>query len=171
MKSCRSGFTLIACLSLWLSAGCDPAPAPEEFYFDESSTDLNRQIIRTEAEWNSVDGAIQMVQMTDAPDADFEGNTQQWIDAQRALIEGDIMFPRWEGKRKGANRFEVMYTHTVIDHEYNIVKSGYRWEVDTRIKSVEGPHTIETEDLQPPPRPEIPQLEPLWGEDEDITLE
>ncbi len=151
---------IAAVAGIFATTACEPLSESEQRYFEarEFDADQQRELMQTVAEWNSVDGAVELVKATDAPD-DEEGSTEDWIERKRAEIRGDVMFPRWEGRRLGSHNFEVRYTHTVIDYDYNIEKSGFTWEVDTMLKMVNGPTPIDPAELEPRPRREPPRLE------------
>ena len=59
------------------------------------------------------------------------------------------MFPRWEGTRKGTHLFDVRFTYTHRDLDYRINKKGYIWEVDTRLRMVQGPQKWKEEERRP----------------------
>ncbi len=148
-------------MALHLLTGCEPLSEGElrDFESREFGRDEQRALLQDAAEWNSVDGAVELVRSFEAPDEE-EGTTEEWIRRKREAIEGDVMFPRWDGRRLGSHRFEVRYTHTVIDYDYNIEKSGYAWEADTMLKTVVGPTPLEPAELES--RPRRPSLtEPL----------
>lgn len=153
-------------------AACEPMSDAERSYFESRDFDVEqeRQLMQTMTEWNSVDGAIELVKSTPAPE-DEEGTIEEWINRERMGIEGDVMFPRWEGLRRGSNRFEVRYTYTVIDFDYNIQKTGYRWDVDTMLKVVNGPEPIDPEELEPKPRRPLTQDAIEDELQEDFSLE
>ncbi len=153
-------------VALLLMAGCEPMSDSEQRYFESREFDADHQqaMMQSAMEWNSVDGAIELVKATDAPEGEG-GTIEEWIQRERAGIQGDVMFPRWEGRRLGTHRFEVRYTHTVIDFDYHIEKSGYAWEVDTMLKAVAGPTVLDPAELEPRARV-APLREPL-----DETLE
>ncbi len=164
-----SAWAVIA-LALGIVAGCGPTYVDDGLYYDEGpGRGTDREVVRTMSELNSVDAALELVQIAEAPEG-YEGSVLDWLAELRDGIDGDVMFPRWDSRRKGANRFEVTYTHTVIDFDYNIFKTGYRWDVDTMLKIVDGPEHILPEDLEPPQRP-APVLEPVELLSDDFTLE
>ncbi len=159
-------------MALSMLLGCGPTTYfDEDLYYDEDAgREPERDVVRTMSEWNSVDAALELVQQAEAPEG-YEGTVLDWLAELRDGVEGDVMFPRWDSRRKGANRFEVTYSHTVIDYDYNIFKTGYSWDVDTMLKMVHGPEDIPPEDLEPPQRP-TPALEPVeLLPDDDFTLE
>lgn len=165
----RAGSMVCLCV---LVSGCDPAPEGERTYYEEQEVraEDERFLMEVMTTTDSMDGAIQLVQQQEAPD-EFGGTIEEWLAVARREIEGDVMFPRWEGQRKGANRFEVRYTHTVIDYDYNIMRTGYTWEVDTMMKVVNGPKPIDPEELKPKTRT-LPSLDSMLedGDDDDDAL-
>lgn len=158
-------------LVLCVVAGCGPTTYVDDdlYYAEGPGQETDQDMVRTISEWNSIDAALELVQGAEAPEG-YEGTVLDWLAELRDGIEGDVIFPRWDSRRKGANRFEVTYSHTVIDFNYNIFKTGYRWDVDTMLKLVHGPEDIPPEDLEPPQRP-MPALEPVELLSDDFTLE
>jgi hypothetical protein len=132
-----------------LLLGCsDPESSSRYFESAEDATELQHQeLMRAMTELNSIDGAVDLVRASYHPDFPETLTMDEWVQAERAAIAGDVMFPKWEGRRHGSHRFEVRYTHTVIDYDYTILKSGYSWDVDTMIKLVKGPHALEPAEL------------------------
>jgi len=143
----------LVCSATLLLTACEPLTESDGRYFEAREFDADQQqaMMQSAMEWNSVDGAIELLKATEAPDGE-EGTIEEWMDRKRAAIAGDVMFPRWEGRRLGSHRFEVRYSHTVIDFDYNIEKMGYAWEVDTMLKMVAGPTELTEADLEPRPR-------------------
>jgi hypothetical protein len=170
VRGCAAGF----CGLLLLGAGCGERPADTR-YFEErpGGEDSPDALMASMQQLNSIDGAIELVQASPGPDAteDDPQTVADWVAEQRSELVGDVMFPKWEGRRLGAHRFEVRYTHTVIDPDYNIQKSGYAWEVDTMVKVVRGPTDLEPTALEPrAPASRAPGL--LDGEaGQDLSLE
>lgn len=146
-------FILFGCSVVLSVTACDPLSEDELRDFEAREFESNEQqaLLETAAEWNSVDGAIELVKSSESPEGE-EGTITDWIELKRNAIEGDVMFPRWDGRRLGSHRFEVRYTHTVIDYDYNIAKSGYAWEADTMLKVIDGPTPLDPEELDPRPR-------------------
>lgn len=144
------GIILGGCL-VGLSA-CTPVSESERAYFESREKEQEQQqaFIHAMAEANSIEGALAMVKEYPAPDE--TGTTEEWIDREQARLSGDVLFPRWEGLRKGPNKFEVQFTYTHRDEDYNIVKKGYGWEVDTLLKLVNGPRELEDAELETRPR-------------------
>ncbi|MFH0907636.1 MAG: hypothetical protein V1929_02600 [bacterium] len=87
-------------------------------------------------------GVVAMVQMSSAKEGD--GTMGDWVDRRLKELTGQLMFPRWQAERRGASKFEVQFTFTLIDEENRIVKRGYAWSVDVPLNLV-GP----TRELEP----------------------
>lgn len=141
---CSGWLLLIAAIGVL--AGCSPMPTADEDFIDHRR-DPSADIFRS-SELNSVDGAIELVQSSPSPDAEFDGVTGAWIEAMRKESENNVMFPRWEGQRKGAHRFTVRYTHIEIDFDYNMNHVGFEWDVDTMLKDVSGPTVLRESELE-----------------------
>ncbi len=131
---------------------CAPVTESERAYFESREKEQEQQqaFIHAMAEANSIEGALVMVKEYPAPDE--SGSTEQWIEREQARLSGDVLFPRWEGLRKGPNKFDVLFTYTHRDQDYNIVKKGYGWEVDTLLKLVTGPRDLDDAEMETRPR-------------------
>lgn len=146
---------------------CGPVTEEERAFFEarEEEREQERMFQQKLTEWNSVEGAIEMVRAEPAP-GDRDESNEEWIERRRTAVRGEVMFPRWEANRVGANRFIVQYTHTVIDEDYNIERTGFRWDVDTLLKQIEGPVTIDPEEWDTrSQRPAIPARREVATED------
>jgi hypothetical protein len=87
-------------------------------------------------------GVVAMVQLSPAKEGD--GTIADWVDRRLKELTGQLMFPRWQAERRGASKFEVQFTFTLIDEQNRIVKRGYAWSVDVPLNLV-GP----TRELEP----------------------
>ena len=92
--------------------------------------------------------ALTMIQTSPAPDG--FGTIQDWIGRKRLETPGQIMLPRWNVQQFGDRRFEVRYTYTMIDGSNQLVRSGYRWNVDTAIKQIPPPQSFTVSNAAPP---------------------
>ncbi len=150
--------SMINCGLLTLAA-CGPALVEDVDYIEHRRN--GSAPVFQSSELNSIDGAIELVQESPAPDdAEFDGTTLAWIDQLRQEIDHTVMFPNWEGQRKGAHQFTVRYVHIEIDFDYNMEHVGFEWHVDTMLKQVDGPVALVTEELKTDSR-EIPTLNGL----------
>jgi len=86
------------------------------------------------------DLALQIVR--EAPAEEGGGaTTGGQIEEQTAALEGSVMFPRWTARRVGANDYEVRFTFTHIDNQYNMNKTGFSWIVNVAQKTA-GPRRV-----------------------------
>ena len=133
-------------------AGCEPVSESERTYFETRDQELEeqRQFMQTMTDANTMENAINMVKKHASPTENT--NTEAWINNALNRLVGDVMFPKWDARRLGPNRFEVMFTYTHIDREYTITRGGYAWEVDTLLKVVSDPRELASADLEPQPR-------------------
>lgn len=86
----------------------------------------------------------------DAPAGTNEGGSTvgQQIEEQTAALEGSVMFPRWTARRVGANDYEVRYTFTHIDNQYNMIKKGFSWIVNVSQKTAGPRRVLRPEDFE-----------------------
>lgn len=83
---------------------------------------------------------INLVLQQPAPDG--EGSVSNWIDRLYLSVEGQPLFPRWQTRRRAANRFEVRYSFKWVERDKPIENRGYVWLVDPSLRHVEGPRVL-----------------------------
>jgi hypothetical protein len=88
-------------------------------------------------------GVVALVRASASQDG--PGTMSDWLDRQLKAVTGQVMFPDWKAERRGATKFEVQYTFTLIDGANRIVKRGYAWTVDVPLSLVGPPRTISPE--------------------------
>jgi hypothetical protein len=82
------------------------------------------------------------------PDDGKELTVEGWIKNILDNEKGEILFPKWDVRRRGFQHYEVRFTYTVIEPDYSINKRGYSWNVDVNLKMV-APHVeLDTETLE-----------------------
>jgi hypothetical protein len=57
------------------------------------------------------------------------------------------MFARWSTIRKGAARFEVRHTYSLVDGAGRMYRKGFAWDVDATLGLVGAPRDIEAVDV------------------------
>ncbi|MDD2236644.1 MAG: hypothetical protein PHP44_13425 [Kiritimatiellae bacterium] len=77
-----------------------------------------------------------------------ELTVDEWLRGKMENSGGQIMFPRWDVRRKGANKFEVSFAYTVLKEDYSIEKEGYAWRVDTVLRLVSAPTALDEKDME-----------------------
>jgi len=126
-----------------LLAGCKPAAVPDDELmpgpvgFDVTGAgSAPVHDVRTMSEL-----ALKTVREWPAGPEGSETTTGQQIEEQTAALEGSVMFPRWTARRTGANDYEVRFTFTHINNQYEMEKKGFSWIVNVMQKTV-GPRRI-----------------------------
>ena len=94
--------------------------------------------------------ALKIVQDSPASAEEGEATVGQQIEEQTAALEGSVMFPRWTARRVGATDYEVRYTFTHIDNQYNMLKTGFSWVVNVAQKTVGPRRVLRPEDFDDP---------------------
>lgn len=84
------------------------------------------------------------------PAPDEVGKTSDWVAREANAHDGQLFFPRWQVNRRGANRYEVRFTYTVINQTNHLLRRGYSWNVDSALKLVGAPVALV---LNEAPRP------------------
>jgi len=133
--------------SAFLFGGCNPATDAERAYMEKRQNEAQvRSTVR-----QSLDGgteervAIQLVK--DAPAPEEEGTTEAWLRATLDKLKGDVLFPRWQGYRRGREQYEVWFTYTFMRQDGGIEKKGYSWTVDVVLKIVNPPRALTPKEL------------------------
>lgn len=107
--------------------------------------------------------AIRIVRESKAPEG--EGRTEAWLEQRLRAIPGQVLFPHWTARRRGAARYEVRFTYTVLGDDQRIERAGLAWDVDLVLEAARGPRPLSEEELTPArarvptPRGEDPRLE------------
>ena len=114
---------------------------------DEKASERSSRALQGAASRATETGVVAMVQMSPAKDGG--GTMGDWVDRRLKELTGQLMFPRWQAERRGASKFEVQFTFTLIDKENRIVKRGYAWTVDVPLNLVGPPREMEPEYTQP----------------------
>ncbi len=83
---------------------------------------------------------LELVRESEAPDG--RGKTIDWVAREAGVGSGQLLFPRWQVSRRGANRYEVKYTYTFIDATNHLSRRGHTWNVDAALKLVGQPTTV-----------------------------
>lgn len=132
-----SGLLLVLALS-----GCGAQTDSERSYFAAREAErLQQQELRNAVVSIVPDQEIlSLVFSNAAPDG--MGTTKDWVDRLASSQSGQILFPRWQVARRGANRYEVRYTYTRIDVTNNLTRGGFSWNVEAALKLVDEPNTL-----------------------------
>ena len=102
----------------------------------------------------------------DTPAPDGSGSTKEWIGRKATDPAVQVLFPRWQVMRRGANRYEVRYTYTFIDATNHLSRMGYAWNVDASLRLVGTPQSMTFKDPQPQGRTFSQQQERRIREEE-----
>lgn len=106
----------------------------------------------------------------ESPAPDGEGNTTEWV---RRSMDSTVqkLFPRWQVVRRGATRYEVKYTYTVINTTNELTRQGYAWNVDAALKTVGPPVLVSMADPLAPLGRTFSQQQRRRIQDEEASLE
>lgn len=122
-------------------AGCSPSSPPERARRGGWDVERGPRLDARSAAVPAVpdEEVIQLVQEHPAPDG--KGLTREWVE-RGVDARAQALFPRWQVARRGATRYEVKYTFTLIDATNHISRVGYTWSVDAALKMVDAPQTM-----------------------------
>ena len=90
------------------------------------------------------DEVLAMVKSYPSPEPQID--TETWLTKQLQDDPGQVMFPRWEVQKRGANKYEARFTYTHIGTDNRMVKKGLSWNVDAVLKVVSPPRELPPED-------------------------
>jgi len=111
---------------------------------------------------------LNLVRENPAPDG--QGLTKEWVER---LVDArpQALFPRWQVMRRGATRYEVKYTYTLIDSTNQITRVGYTWGVDAALKVVDAPKVMTQAEPASSPDRRFTQQQRRRIEEEEASLE
>jgi len=149
MRKISRLFIIAAMSGVWgfLPAGCSPATDAERAYMEKKRDEAPiRNTVRPSLDSGMEESvAIQLVKEAPAPDGD--GNTEAWVKTKLDELKGDVLFPRWQGHRRGRELYEVWFSYTFMRQNGAIEKQGYSWTVDVVLKIVNPPRALTPKEL------------------------
>lgn len=157
-------------MMLACAAGCFPQSQPERSrragWESERGAGLNARPAAVPAVPD--EDVLNLVRENPAPDG--QGLTKEWV--ERVVdARTQALFPRWQVVRRGATRYEVKYTYTLIDATNQIIRVGYTWSVDAALKLVDTPKTMTQAEPSPMPDRRFNQQQRRRIEEEEASLE
>ena len=69
-----------------------------------------------------------LVREADAPEGG--GTCEEWAQRQVDNTEHDVLFPRWEARRRAAGKYEVTFTYTIVGEGESVSRRGRAWTAD-----------------------------------------
>lgn len=143
---CRLMLMAVAVL-LPLLCGCGPAGEDKRARQEASKGEAERrEILRRAVEGGSEESvAIKLVQS--APAAQGDGTMEHWLQRQMGTKVASVLFPRWETRRQGMGKYEVIYTCTLLYDDGRVGGQGYAWPVDIVLKWVAPPRELIQDEL------------------------
>ena len=123
-------------------AGCGFGTESERAYFASREAERLQQLELRDAVVAETPENEVLTLVTDDAAPDGAGTTGDWVKRAAGETGGQLLFPRWQVDRRGANRYEVKYTYTLIDSTNHLSRRGFLWNVDTALKLVGKPHPL-----------------------------
>ncbi|MBU0677625.1 MAG: hypothetical protein KJ626_05880 [Verrucomicrobia bacterium] len=136
------------CLFLFAVSCSPPQSASEKEYAEtiKKSREQRQQLREALGSGEMESQAIDLVKAAAAPD-DI-GTMEDWLVRQRSGTGEEILFPRWKAFRRGANKYEVQYTHSAMASDRTVTKRGYAWNVDVLLRIVGEPIELKDKELE-----------------------
>jgi hypothetical protein len=154
------------------SMGCTPPVTDEEKnYFDEQKREKEQRDLLSQALQGETKQGEALKLVKDSEAILGEGNTQEWLDRLLKHEKGDVMFTRWATTARGANKYEVRFTYTLMGEGYVIEHKGFSWVVDLILKKVSDPRALADAELGKRERGRITQQQRYRQEKEKFSLE
>lgn len=130
--------------------GCNPVRPEDKAWFAERE----RQRAQRETRMRDVHQQIQPDELIklvrQAPEPEGAGTNEDWLNRKIAEMGGQIMFPRWEVRRRASNKQEVSFQFLLIDDQNVMRRYVCAWEVDALAMSIAEPRMIALDEATPP---------------------
>lgn len=174
-KVWRERSALVGCLALVAVAlagvsGCSPQAQPNRSRRTGWETERSAALEARTAAVPAVPDEEVLSLVREDPAPDGQGLTKDWV--ERVVdARAQALFPRWQVMRRGATRYEVKYTYTLIDATNQITRVGYTWGVDAALKVVDAPKTVTQAEPASSPDRRFTQQQRRRIEEEEASLE
>ncbi|MBN1268749.1 MAG: hypothetical protein JXB04_04115 [Kiritimatiellae bacterium] len=168
MRAARDVFLAVAAGALL--AGCGPMSDEEQEYLDLRAADAEQRAAFSQALRGGEEEseAIRLVKESAAEDE--QGTTEEWVERRLAEVKGQVLFARWNARRRGAGKYEVRFTYTVLGDDQSIERQGLQWDVDLVLEVASAPRPMTAAELTPPGAPPPAQRRQAAARD-DFSLE
>lgn len=141
--------------------GCSPpSDAQREYEGARRREEERQETVRSSLERGS-DESLAITLAKESPASDGEGTADQWVGRQLAQNTGSVLFPHWQARRYGLEKYEVSFTFRRMNELGEIEKKGYAWKVDLVLKTVSAVRAMTAEELNVGlPRPSARRARP-----------
>ncbi|MFT5121971.1 MAG: hypothetical protein ACI9TH_000499 [Kiritimatiellia bacterium] len=139
---------LIGASLLTILCSCTPVTEREQEYLDSQKEEKEKE----DAFGKKLDAGaeqaemIKKVQEKERPDG---LTNEEWLNRHMAgeARVGTIPVDDWVATELSANNFEVRYTYTLLNRNYEPTKKGMAWKIDSVLERVIGPRILTPEEL------------------------
>jgi hypothetical protein len=142
---------ILAAAAAGLLLACSPQEGYERMLKErakkegEPTTPRDEEALRSVVQ-ESANSEVVLAMVKNYPSPDPQITTETWLARHLHDQPGQIMFARWGGLRRGANKYDVTFTYTEIGADNRMVKRGMMWSADTVLKVVSAPRDLPKED-------------------------
>ncbi len=140
------GLLLLAGLSLL--PGCGSSETEDSAYREPEIGKQRRESLQKALKGESEESAA-IRNVRESPATGGAGTTEEWLGQQTDREKGSMLFPRWEARRRGVGKYEVLFSYTLMNDNGSITRKGYAWDVDLVTRAVSGPRDMQPSELEP----------------------
>lgn len=142
-------WAVILLLGMQMLAGCEfGAQAPDVVIRGKDNTYRTLKPIIREDQQSGADDVQEMVNQSIVHVQGQDITVREWIRQQEESSDGQVLFPRWDVRRRGATKVEVRFTYTLLHDDYTVERRGYSWQVDQVLRLVGPPVVLNDEDIE-----------------------
>ena len=134
-------------MGLICGGGCGEDPAAPFGYTDDLPPAIPETGGRVLEDAEEENLAIRLAREAGAPDG--EGANEDWVQRQAGSVAQDVLFPRWEARRRAAGKYEVSFTYTLVGAGESVTRRGFAWTADVILLLVSPPREMQPDELLP----------------------
>lgn len=135
----------VVAASLVFGAGCERAWEMPSGYQEIEKTFPANSGARVLEEADAESLAIRLTR--DAPAPDGKGSNEDWVQRKIEALGKDVLFPRWEARRRAAGKFEVTFTYTLVSGGESVERRCFAWTADVVLHLVSPPRELSRDEL------------------------
>lgn len=142
----RSVFCLLAGLGVLGLSGCGDADQYSKEFFAERDEHRREREKRLWEEGDKLKSDEVIALVRQARTGSGGDAIDDWLKSELKALPGQVLFPRWTSKRRGATVFEVLFEAIRITPENAIYRISVLWSIDVLTRKVSEPEWVEVLD-------------------------